>query len=179
MRASSGVRAALRPLHAAAGGDQVHPVPGTAAALGQDVLALQVTFGKAQAAVRAGHAVAPEQLARRHGGRAVEQVDPRGTAQRDDGMDLDQRLPAAGDVPAATQRTQRTAAVEPRHGTRGMVRGGLFDRDPGLGRALDVELQHVAMRGLHARPSFRGRSIAPVVRAFAAVESSRTSCSSS
>ncbi len=113
------------------------------------MLALQLALGEAQAAVGAGHPVAPEQLVRGHRRLHVEQVHARGAAQRDDRVDLDQRLPSGVDVPAAAQRAQRSGAVEPGHRAGGVVRGRVLDRDPRLGRALDVELQHVLMGQLH------------------------------
>jgi hypothetical protein len=67
----------------------------------------QLALRKALAAVRAGHAVATEQLGlgeRRHD---VEQIGLRPAVRRDDRMRVDQRLAAARDVEAAAQRGQR------------------------------------------------------------------------
>src|SRR5437667_4493087 len=60
-------------------------------------------------------------------------------------MHVDDRLLAAREVEAAAQRGQRAVAVDPRHRIGSHVRGCMLERDPRLGCALDVELQHVAV----------------------------------
>ena len=65
------------------------------------------------------------------------------------------RLPATRDIEAAAQRGQRAVAVDPCHRARGHVQRRMLERDPRLRRALDVELQHVAVvLVVHGRPPF-------------------------
>ena len=132
--------------------------PSAAARFRHDVFALQVALAEALAAVRARQPVATEQLALAEGRHHVEQVDARRTVQRDDRMHVDERLPAARDIEAAAQRGQWTNALDPRHGIRSHVRGGMLERDPRLRRALDVELQHVAVVWVHGWPPFLAAS---------------------
>ncbi len=63
--------------------------------------------------------------------------------QRNDRVDVDDRLPAMRDVEASAQRRQRAMAIDSRDRSRGHMQCRILERDPRLGRALDVELQYV------------------------------------
>lgn len=86
--------------------------------------------------------IAHEELGIGHRGRDMPGPAGHGALDRDDRMKLDARLQARGALDAAAQHSEG-AAQRPRHTIAGVDHRGFPGRDPRLGSARDIELQHV------------------------------------
>jgi hypothetical protein len=129
-----------------AGGDQVHPGPAATPRLRHDVVARQLRVRRKRwpqyaQVIRSRR----NSLALLKAGSTSNRLSRDAPCSAMIGcMSISDCRPLR-DVEAAAQRGQRAVAVDPRHRARRHVEGRLLERDPRLGRALDVELQHVAV----------------------------------
>lgn len=133
---------ALGRVAALAGRQDVGPDMGATARHRHDMVGGQVFVAKALAAVGTQVAVAPDQLAPRQGRDRVGELARPATASldRDDRMDVDLRAGTRQPAHAAAKRG-KAVPQRPRDGARGVETGSLFDADPALRNATDVNLQ--------------------------------------